>query len=366
MWMVGRPGFTKNRLNEKKHFEKLASEVIDDFSRNELRESHAAMQELTSQIYRSCRKEWICFHDSGEFQDVESICSGKLSRSQSTGNCSKSFWDATPRPKSAIWYLEFLDTSGNVFGNPRAVIESSSTPYQRMLHSWNQSATGGNVRDGTGKLVTWSEERNRETIPTPRFGRKPSTMNSFFPAEGSHPQNYVADQQRLHTFNVFMLEDKIQNPNKCLFRFSSGGNIMDQRSGNGRLGGRFFNHRAQFWRILISRILRCWMRGLQLWTRSSRIPTSRKRSVWGNRMPRKRVGSFAEDRSLTWSTPTSGLLALMIQHQIMLICSLLPFMIIISRVRYDMERNSLVYDKDPAWWHPGKFVQIKNTRVWST
>ena len=35
-----------------------------------------------------------------------------------------------------------------------------------MLHSWNQSATGGNpVRGTTGKLVARSEERNRETIP---------------------------------------------------------------------------------------------------------------------------------------------------------------------------------------------------------
>ena len=35
-----------------------------------------------------------------------------------------------------------------------------------MLHSWNQSATGGNpVRDSTGKPVGGSEERNRDTIP---------------------------------------------------------------------------------------------------------------------------------------------------------------------------------------------------------
>ena len=48
-------------------------------------------------------------------------------------------------------------------------------------------------------------------------------MNSFFPGEESHRQNYVVDPQRLeiselqfdklsHIFTVFMLEDKIQNP----------------------------------------------------------------------------------------------------------------------------------------------------------
>ena len=68
-----------------------------------------------------------------------------------------------------------------------------------MLHFWNQSATDENpVRDGTGKRVAKSDQRSRETIPTPRFARKPSTMKSFFPAEGSHPQKYVAEQQRLH------------------------------------------------------------------------------------------------------------------------------------------------------------------------
>ena len=118
-----------------------------------------------------------------------------ISRSQPAGSRSKSSIFVEPRPKSDTWNL--LGTSGSVFGSLRAVIESSSTPHQGMLHSWNQSATGGNpVRDGAGKPVVRSEERNQEMIPTPSSARRPSTMNSFFPAEGSHPQNYAADQQR--------------------------------------------------------------------------------------------------------------------------------------------------------------------------
>ena len=81
-----------------------------------------------------------------------------------------------PSLRLDTWNL--LGTSGNVLGSPRAVIDSSSTPYQGMLHSWNQSATGENpVRDSTEKPVARSEERNGETIPTARFSRKPSTMN---------------------------------------------------------------------------------------------------------------------------------------------------------------------------------------------
>ena len=99
-----------------------------------------------------------------------------IPRSQSTGKCSKSWWNAEPR----------LGTSGNVFGSHRAVIDQSSSPHQGVLHSWNL------VRESAGKPVARGEERNRETIPTPRFVRKPST-NSFFPAEGIYPQNYMAE-----------------------------------------------------------------------------------------------------------------------------------------------------------------------------
>ena len=71
---------------------------IDEFSRHELRESHAAMQELTSQI-QDLQERMIISRFLGDFQDVESICSGNCSRSQSTRNCSKSWWNAEPRPK---------------------------------------------------------------------------------------------------------------------------------------------------------------------------------------------------------------------------------------------------------------------------
>ena len=57
-------------------------------------------------------------------------------------------------------------------------------------------------------------------------------MNSFFPAEGVYPQNYIAEQQRLQIsevqFGKFQTPSsclhwkiKIQNPSKFVFRFSS-------------------------------------------------------------------------------------------------------------------------------------------------
>ena len=61
------------------------------------------------------------------------------------------------------------------------------------------------------------------------------------------------------------------------------------------------------------RTLKYLMRGLlQPWTKSSIIPTSKEESVWRNKRPRSRTGSFAVDRLPTWSTITSGSLGAMI------------------------------------------------------
>ena len=77
---------------------------------------------------------------------------------------------------------------------------------------------------------------------------------------------------------------------------------------------------------------RCQTRKLPvLWTRSSRIPSSRRRSASKSRKPKKRTGFFSENRSPSWSTTTFEWLALMIQYKIMLMCSLLLFVIIIFR-----------------------------------
>ena len=60
---------------------------------------------------------------------------------------------------------------------------------------------------------------------------------------------------------------------------------------------------------------------LQHWTKSSRIPASRKRSVWRKWMLTKKTVSFEEDRLHTWSTNTSGSQEPMILSRIMPIYS---------------------------------------------
>ena len=65
-------------------------------------------------------------------------------------------------------------------------------------------------------------------------------MNSLFPAQGGYPQNYMVDQQQLHIseLNFDKFSHTFIETSKCLFQFTLGDNIMDQRSGDGRFGGR--------------------------------------------------------------------------------------------------------------------------------
>ena len=114
--------------------------------------------------YRSCKKEY----DSREFQDLDSICGGKFSHvpTQPAVVPSPRMLSRDQSLRSGTCNLS--GTQANFFGTPRAVIDSSQIPYQGILHSLNQSATGGNsVQKSTGKLVVKGEAQIGSTIPMP-------------------------------------------------------------------------------------------------------------------------------------------------------------------------------------------------------
>ena len=155
--------------------------------------------------YRSCKTEWILWMTPGFSRRRINSQWTIIPRSQPTGN---SLWDAEPRPKLAIWSVEYAGTSGNVFDSSSAPV---STPCTRMLYSWNSKATLGNpVQAGTVRPVARGEEQNRDTVPTPRFAKKTSTRDSLFPTEGPRPQNDTIDQQRLEISELHI--DKFPTP----------------------------------------------------------------------------------------------------------------------------------------------------------
>ena len=87
---------------------------IEEFSRQELRESQATIHELTSQI-QELQDRVNYLNDSREFQDVESVCSGKLSHVPSQSAVVSSLRGMLSRDQSLrldTW--NSLGTSGNV------------------------------------------------------------------------------------------------------------------------------------------------------------------------------------------------------------------------------------------------------------
>ena len=77
--------------------------------------------------------------------NIESICSGQISHVPSKPAVvpsPRSMLSRDQSLRSDTWNLS--GAQGNFFGHPRAVIDSSQTPYQGILHSTNQSATSVN------------------------------------------------------------------------------------------------------------------------------------------------------------------------------------------------------------------------------
>ena len=108
-------------------------------------------------------------NDSREFQEKESICSGKLFHVPSQPAVVPSLGGMLSRDRSLqpeTWNLS--GTQGTVLGNPRSMFDSSQTPYQGILHSTNPGATGGiPVQRSTGRPVARGEERIGSTTPMP-------------------------------------------------------------------------------------------------------------------------------------------------------------------------------------------------------
>ena len=112
----------------------------------------------------------------------------------------------------------------------------------------------------------------------------------------------------------------MQKSSDCLFWFSIGGHVMDQEVEMVDSLEELKSSRSVCpnYELLYARIASALNKIIQIFT-------SRRRSVSRNRKPRKRTGFYEKDRSPSWSTTSCGLLALMIQYWITLICSLSLF-----------------------------------------
>ena len=191
--------------------------------------------------------------------------------------------------------------------------------------------------------------------------------------ENRNFKHYGVDQQRLQIPDIHF--DKFPNPQtlSCwkkrlktvvctCSKFPLRKRCFGSQSWRWLIRWMIKNLRALFRESLLFLTSSCSTRGLhQPWTRSSRIPSPRRSSVWRNKRLRKQTDSFEEDRSLPWSTTTFVSLASTILYSILPTYSLLFFgMTIFKKSIRDLTKIYCLWNNS----HLRKSVQIKNTRVW--
>ena len=128
--------------------------------------------------------------DSGDFQDVESNYSGRLSHVSSQLAMipsSRSMLSRDKRLPFDTWNSPGLQE--NVFGHQFSTFDSPRDHPQRIHFDDVQRNREAVPEAGRTKTSHTSEDRlNQGTIPMPTVARRPSTMSSTIPVE--FPQNY--------------------------------------------------------------------------------------------------------------------------------------------------------------------------------
>ena len=172
--------------------------------------------------------------------------------------------------------------------------------------------------------------------------------------EGRNFKNYGAEQQRLqiselhfdnlpYSTNVFALgKKKIQDWGVLLSKFPWGRYALNKEVEvvNSVYDLKTSCSIQRFTPFLDSESL---TQGLyRSWTRSSIILISREVSVWMIKRHRKQSDSCAEERSLTWSTITSGSLTSLTPYSIIPTYLRLFFGMTTCRIKYEMGWNFIV------------------------
>ena len=270
-------------ISEMLELKRFQGSTFDTIARRKLIEDRDTILELTGKI-QELQNEINCMNGSRDLQDAESVRSGHSHvASQLVFPISSSSWwnakpfsgNAEPQRRAAkhlgyAWYIgkRYCRSSSVFFSTLSAGVESMEFSYigthMTTCDEWEPNSTSGS-------------EMSVRTVSL-KFSR-----SSFL--------------QIPHASNVRLLEVNIQDWGMYLLTIFNGSYALDQRSGDGWFSG--------------------WFKVFVIYTVYFIIPNSKERSVWRNRKPKKRTVSFAEDRSITWSTSTSGSLEPMILSKIM-------------------------------------------------
>ena len=310
-------------MHELEKMKRAQVQRVDEMSIQKLRENHETVQQVTS-LLQQLQEQMNSMGSSGEFQDIESKCCGRLSHVSSQPEMIPFSCFAQPRQKIAAWYMESIRRTGKHFWKSTFYVwftyrfSSKNFIWQRAKKSRSNTSPieGESKSDRWRRTKLWQNSNadfcvktvdcqfyNTGGITAELCGRTAKTANVG-----------ITIRQIPCSRIILGVEDLSRNTGSKWFWFSFGSYVMDQRSGDG-----WFFGRAEILTISIRerifRIMRCWTRRLlRLWTISSRIPGSKRRLASRNRKPRKRTGSWDGDKSPSWSMTTSEWLVLMTQY----------------------------------------------------
>ena len=320
---------------------------IDEFSRRRLIENQDTIMNsrLEFRNYRMKSIAWVT-------REIVRMPSQYAQSSRSLG---------MPSPNNGppeVWNSH--GRSGNVFANPRA---SSSSHFPGELNPWISHVTEDTlVRTSTGGPVTCDERQIPDTVLNPKFQTGPSVRNSFDPKGGkilkelwSRPTK-TADLgtslwQIPNSNNIRLLEEDSKPRYVRVHTF-----LRKQCYGSKKW--RWLNQ----WMIWNLCVLSEELLDQTFELLDARIASALNRIIQNSRFKKKvsleemkahkEERFFEEDRSLAWSTNTSGSPVPMILLRIMPMCLQSLFeMTIFSGIRYKMGWNSIVDDENPIWWH---------------
>ena len=189
-------------LTEMEELRKFQSSTFDTIARRKLIEDQNTILELSGRV-QELQNEVNRMNDSKDFQDAESVRSGKSSfppHPIPEGMLRHSF--VSPSRKEgppSIWDTHGI--SGNVFADPHA---SSSAPYPQELNPWNSS-----IEEPLHSSTVEKSERPEQNQDL-RCQSGPSAKDSVIFSGGDSSKNYGADQQRLQILDLHF--DKFPTP----------------------------------------------------------------------------------------------------------------------------------------------------------
>ena len=193
------------------------------------------------------------------------------------------------------------------------------------------------------------ESRSGEAVRSPKITS--AARNSFDLSEGRFSKNYGADQQWLQIsdphFDKFLLPATFA----CWkIRFKTEVCTCSQFHTEAMLwinevevfeSVDYFKSSRSIEELMVQTLSCSTQELLQHWTKSFRIPASRKRSVWRKWKLKKKTVSFEEDRLRTWSSNASGSQEPTILSRIMQTYLLLVFEMTIFR-NYDSNWDGIL------------------------